>query len=105
MLTFSPMQHGPFALPHTVLKTSPGAAIFGRDMMFDVLFLADWKKIGEYNKIRQTRTLQRKTIPKLTGTINPEIKYCCAKMVSSASQKAGMKVNLGQSHQFIQMVL
>ena len=29
---------------HTVLKTSPGAAIFGRDMLFDVPFLADWKK-------------------------------------------------------------
>ena len=31
---------------HTVLKTSPGAAIFGRDMLFDVPFLADWKKRG-----------------------------------------------------------
>jgi hypothetical protein len=29
---------------HTVLKTSPGAAIFGRDMLFDVPFLADWSK-------------------------------------------------------------
>ena len=26
---------------HTVLKISPGAAIFGRDMLFDVPFLAD----------------------------------------------------------------
>jgi hypothetical protein len=26
---------------HTVLETSPGSAIFGRDMLFDVLFLAD----------------------------------------------------------------
>jgi hypothetical protein len=26
---------------HTVLKASPGAAIFGRDMMFDVLLIAD----------------------------------------------------------------
>ncbi|MCP4748216.1 MAG: hypothetical protein GY874_19085 [Desulfobacteraceae bacterium] len=26
---------------HTVLKTSPGVAIFGRDMMFDLPFLAD----------------------------------------------------------------
>ena len=38
---------------HTVLKTSPGAAIFGRDMLFDVPFLADWMKIGEYRQ-RQT---------------------------------------------------
>ncbi len=27
---------------HTVLKTSTGAAIFGRDMLLDVPFLADW---------------------------------------------------------------
>jgi len=40
---------------HTVLKTSPGAAIFGRDMLFDVPFLADWSKIGEY---RQKQTVK-----------------------------------------------
>ncbi len=33
---------------HTVLKASPGAAIFGRDMLFDISFLADWQKIGGY---------------------------------------------------------
>jgi hypothetical protein len=33
---------------HTVLKASPGAAIFDRDMMFDIPFLADWNKIGDY---------------------------------------------------------
>jgi hypothetical protein len=32
---------------HTVLKASPGAAIFGRDMLFRVPFIADWKQIGE----------------------------------------------------------
>ena len=26
---------------HTVLKTSPGVAIFGQDMLFDAPFLAD----------------------------------------------------------------
>jgi hypothetical protein len=34
----------------TVLKTSPGAAIFGRDMLFDTPFLADRSKIGEYRQ-------------------------------------------------------
>eukprot|EP00804_Cyclotella_cryptica_P030125 CCRYP_009551-RA/>CCRYP_009551-RA protein AED:0.06 eAED:0.06 QI:69/-1/1/1/-1/0/1/119/81 len=29
----------------TVLKASPGAAIFGPDMLFDIPFLADWNKI------------------------------------------------------------
>jgi hypothetical protein len=35
---------------HTVLKASPGAAIFGRDMLFDILFIADWQKIGEHRQ-------------------------------------------------------
>ena len=44
---------------HTVLKTSPGAAIFGRDMLFDVPFLADWKKIGEYRQSQTDRNTAR----------------------------------------------
>jgi hypothetical protein len=32
---------------HTVLKASPGAAIFGQDMRFEIPFVADWHKIGE----------------------------------------------------------
>ncbi len=38
---------------HTVLKASPGAAIFGQDMLFDIPFVADWNKIGDYRQ-RQT---------------------------------------------------
>jgi hypothetical protein len=38
---------------HTVLKASPGAAIFGRDMLFDIPYIADWNKIGDYRQ-RQT---------------------------------------------------
>jgi hypothetical protein len=32
---------------HTVLKASPGAAIFELDMLFDIPFMADWHKIRE----------------------------------------------------------
>ena len=28
---------------HTILKASLGAAIFGRDKLFDIPFIADWK--------------------------------------------------------------
>ncbi len=35
---------------HTVLKASPGAAIFGRDMLFNIPFIADWQKIGEHRQ-------------------------------------------------------
>jgi hypothetical protein len=35
---------------HTVLKASPGAAIFGRDMLFDIPFIADGHEIGEHRQ-------------------------------------------------------
>jgi hypothetical protein len=35
---------------HTVLKASPGAAIFEQDMLFDIPFIADWKKIGKHRQ-------------------------------------------------------
>ena len=31
---------------HTVLGSSPGSDIFGRDMLFDIPYLVDWTKIG-----------------------------------------------------------
>ncbi len=33
-----------------MLKASPGAAIFGQDMLFDIQFIADWQKIGEHRQ-------------------------------------------------------
>jgi hypothetical protein len=44
---------------HTVLKASPGAAIFGGDMLFDILFVADWKKIGDYRQHQTDRSNKR----------------------------------------------
>jgi hypothetical protein len=38
---------------HTVLKASPGATIFGHDMLFNIPFIANWNKIGGYRQ-RQT---------------------------------------------------
>ena len=37
---------------HTVLKTSPGTAVFGWDMLFDAPCLANWTKIGEYRQLQ-----------------------------------------------------
>ncbi len=45
---------------HMVLKTSPGAAIFGRDMLFDIPFIADSKKIGEHRQLLSDRNTVRK---------------------------------------------
>jgi hypothetical protein len=35
---------------HTVLEASTGAAIFGCDMLFDIPFIANWNKIGDYRQ-------------------------------------------------------
>src|SRR5210317_1273907 len=45
---------------HTVLKSSPGAAIFGLDMLFDIPYVADWKKIGEYRQAQTARNTAHK---------------------------------------------
>ncbi len=45
---------------HTVLKASPGAAIFRWDMLFDIPFVADWHKIGERRQSLTDRGNQHK---------------------------------------------
>ena len=35
---------------HTVLQASPDAAIFRRDMLFDIPYVADWNKIGDFRQ-------------------------------------------------------
>eukprot|EP00804_Cyclotella_cryptica_P003936 CCRYP_016104-RA/>CCRYP_016104-RA protein AED:0.46 eAED:0.86 QI:0/-1/0/1/-1/0/1/0/75 len=72
-------------------------------MLFDVPYITDWSKIGNTDKSKQITVQDRKMPPAKTGTTNPATKYCCEKMVSSTKQKAGMKVILGPSRQFIRM--
>ena len=43
----------------TVLKTSPGAAIFGRDMLFNIPYIAYWNKIGEFRQCQTERNTDR----------------------------------------------
>jgi hypothetical protein len=50
---------------HTVLKTSPGAAIFGRDMLFYIPFVADWCKIGERRQSLTDRGNSRKNAKRI----------------------------------------
>jgi hypothetical protein len=39
-----------FSIYLTVLKASPGIAIFAQDMLFDIPLVADWHKIGEHKQ-------------------------------------------------------
>ncbi len=50
---------------HTVLKASPGAAIFGWDMLFNILFMADWRKIGERRQLLTNHGNQRKNTKRI----------------------------------------
>jgi hypothetical protein len=50
---------------HTVLKASPDAAIFGQDMLFDISFVADWRKIGERRQSLTDRGNQRKNAKRI----------------------------------------
>ncbi len=60
---------------HTVLKASPGAAIFGRDMLFDIPFVADWNKIGDYRQRQTDRSNIREKINVLTRITKSVTKY------------------------------
>jgi hypothetical protein len=45
---------------HTVLKASPGMAIFGRDMLFNIPFIANWNKIGDYRQCQTDLNMAHK---------------------------------------------
>ncbi len=60
---------------HTVLKTSPDAAIFGCDMLFDIPFEADWHKIGEQRQSLTNRGNQRDNAKRIDYNNKFEIKY------------------------------
>jgi hypothetical protein len=50
---------------HTVLKASPGAAIFGQDMLFNILFIADWRKIGDRRQLLTNRGNQQENAKRI----------------------------------------
>jgi adenine specific DNA methylase Mod len=56
---------------HTVLKTSPEAAIFGRDMLFDAPFIADWSKTGEYRQKQTDKNTRRENDTRLDWDYQP----------------------------------
>jgi hypothetical protein len=52
---------------HIVPKASPGAAIFGRNMLFNNPFIAGWNKIGDYR--------QRETDLNMTRENSKQVDY------------------------------
>ncbi len=88
---------------HTVIKASPGAAIFGRDMLFDIPFIADWQKIGEFRQRLTDLSNARENEGRLTMIMKLVRKYGYGKKVSSAMLSPGGIRSLGSLRQSIQM--
>jgi hypothetical protein len=59
-----------------VLKASPGAAVFGQDMPFDISFIADWQKIGEHRQQLKDLNKPVKTKAESIMIIRLVKKYC-----------------------------
>ncbi len=45
---------------HTVLKSLPGADVFGRDMLFDIPYIAVWSEIWKRRQIRLINRIRKK---------------------------------------------
>ncbi len=60
---------------HTVLKASPGAAIFGQDILFNIPFVADWNKLETIGSTRLIAVTNMKITNVLTMIIKLVIKY------------------------------
>ena len=65
---------------YTVLKTLPGTAIFGRDMLFDIPFLADWSKIGEYRQKQMNKNSVRENSGHIDWDYQPSDKVLVRKI-------------------------
>ena len=55
---------------HTTLKATSSAAIFGRDMLFDVPFIADWEEIGHPRRLRVEKDNKRENRRQTPHTYN-----------------------------------
>jgi hypothetical protein len=88
---------------HKVLKASPGTAIFGQAMLFNIPFVADWKKMETIGNARQIAATHVRTASVLTSILKLVTKYKSKKMVSSAKKSPHRKNNHGLYQKFIHM--
>jgi hypothetical protein len=84
-----------FTLPTIrYLKASPDTAIIGRDMLVNIPFIADWKKIGEHRQPTDRNT-DRENKSRIDYDNNVVKKYSYGTMVSSSKQSPGIWESLG----------
>eukprot|EP00804_Cyclotella_cryptica_P009941 CCRYP_017365-RA/>CCRYP_017365-RA protein AED:0.50 eAED:0.45 QI:0/0/0/0.5/0/0/2/0/117 len=62
-----------------ILKLSPCAAIFGRDMLFDVSLIADRSKIGEYRQKQTDKNTRQENYTHIDWDYQPNNKVLLGK--------------------------
>jgi len=86
---------------HTVLKSTPGAAVFGRDMLFDIPYIADWNRPsttkGMLTEIMFARTID---VSRMTSKLVTSVSSSKISMVSgSRKPMIAIKVNNRDLHE------
>ncbi len=84
-------------------KSIPRCSHFGRDMLFDIPFVADWCKIENKGNHWPIVAISARMLNVLTIVRRLEIKYYWQKKVSLAKQSPHTAKSHGLSQQFIQM--
>jgi hypothetical protein len=72
-------------------------------MLFDILFIADWQKIGEHRQRLTDLNNAHENKGRIDMITNLVKKYCCGKKVSSAMLSLYGIKDLGSLQQSIQM--
>ena len=88
---------------HTVLKSTPGAAVFGRDMLFDIPYIADWTAIGQRrqasvdkNTARENARRRHKVMIRKGGHIREaEDKYLGPFIVTQVHTNGNIRIQHG----------
>jgi hypothetical protein len=88
---------------HTVLKASPGAAIFGQDMLFDIPFITDWQKIGEHRQQLTDLCNARENEGRIDYDYKVGQKVLLRKKGILRNAESRWHKNLGSLHQSIRM--
>ena len=80
---------------HTVLKATPGEAIFGRDMLFDIPFVADWSAIGRRRQELVDRNNVRENKRRLPFDYVPGSKCLIISEINGEKQRKALDKNKG----------
>ena len=87
---------------HTILNATPGAAIFGRDMLFDIPYIVDWKAIGLRRQARVDKDALHHNVKRIDYDYAVGEKFLLLRMVFCARQRINTLVPL-LLHRSIQM--